>query len=77
MVKIELISFENNIANIKCYPEGHNENMFTMILDIENKKVINKSENAEAPYTAHAAWKIFDTYERTGQIPKKTMDIWY
>lgn len=78
MVGIKLISFENKIAEIKCFPEGKaNNNTFRLSLDIENQKIIRNSLNEKGnAYAIHAAWKMFDIYESTGSLPDTAMSIW-
>lgn len=77
MVIINLISFNDGLALIDCFPEGKNEKKFQLLLDVEKEKIIENSLKEYNNYVAHASYKIFDLYATTGNIPKKTTSIWY
>lgn len=77
MVKIELISFENNIATIICFPEGEENNKFFLKLDMEHQVIIENSLNKKGnSYAVHAAWKMYDIYKETGILPSSATTIW-
>ena len=78
MVEIKLISFDNGIAVIDCYPEGKQEQVFQLKIDVKNKKVLhNPLKFKGSAYAIHAAWKMYDIYDETGTLPQSAVSIWY
>jgi hypothetical protein len=77
MVKISLISLKQNVATILCFPEGKEENQFTMVIDVQNQTIIKNSLNKKGnAYAIHAAWKMYDEYLEKGTLPDTTTAIW-
>ena len=78
MVDVELKSFDNDIAELNCYPEGHKEEEFSMIVDLQDKKIINCSiETTCNSYVYHAARKMYEEFDKNGTLPDRTTAMWY
>lgn len=78
MVTIRLLSFQNNIAKIVCFPEGKETEEFYLTLDLEQNTIVENSLNKNgSAYVIHAAWKMFDEYNHTGNLPQTTSVAWY
>jgi hypothetical protein len=77
MVQIKLMSFFKGIAEILCFPDGHEDEQFTLVLDVYNQEIIENSLNEKGnPYVIHAAWKMYNEFAEKGMLPETTFSIW-
>ena len=77
MVDIKLLWFTNGKVCIKCVPDGIEEDTFELCLDVEKREIVSSTNLKYSNFATHAAWKVYETYEKTGTIPEKMFAAWY
>lgn len=75
MVEIRLINVDRNIAYFHCLPEFKENEAFDLEIDLEKEEIRSCSTEPNV-YVSHAVWKIYDLFETTGNIPKRTSSVW-
>lgn len=76
MVKIKFIKKNNETVYYHCLPEGKEDNSFDLGINLFNKEIVSNTLNKNNAYTAHAAWKILDIFEKTNNIPQEAVSVW-
>lgn len=79
MVTMNLINTdkENQVVYYHCMPEDKEDGSFDLGLDVVNKKIVSNTLGKRNSYVVHAAYKIYEQYAQTKQIPQSTVSVWY
>lgn len=77
MLKLKNIKIIGTDLFVDCYPEGSENEHFSLVINIISKKITKNSLNRRNMYVMQALYKIIQLLNTGNELPKEASSVWY